>query len=336
MKAQLTQSVIRCVISKYKAVQTVLENETYRIRSNGKTFAFKKNLNWLQHPIRFLSPQADLVRGRDFSFLNDGILSVATMKGRAKVKFAVRKESRIFDKTWKIGGAKLLRKGDDWFLHISVTKQYPDVTVSDISDVVGMDRGLVNLVTERDKNKTSYHPGKEIAKTRAKFDRLRASMQKKGTKGAKRVLKRISGRENRWMENVNHTLSKTLVEKYHEHTLFAIEDLSGISFDPENLSSRNADGRHALRNWSFYSFEKKLQYKAMMSGNMLVKFDPQYSSQRCPACGHICKDSRNHGRHEYVCVRCGTKFNDDEVAGYNLRTLGLLYLAGENDPHFSK
>ena len=70
-------------------------------------------------------------------------------------------------------------------------------------------------------------------------------------KSAKRRLKAISGRENRWMSDVNHQISKTLVERYGEDTLFVLEDLTGVSVEERNLS-RTAKQNYDLRSWSFY------------------------------------------------------------------------------------
>ena len=89
-------------------------------------------------------------------------------------------------------------------------------------------------------------------KKRDKFQAVRAELQSRGTKSAKRVLKRLAGRENRWMTDVNHQISKTLVRSYGENTLFVIEDLTEVSFSEENLKNRSADGRYGLRSWSFY------------------------------------------------------------------------------------
>lgn len=338
MKSQLTQSVIKTVIAKYKTEQTKLENEYHVVTDGEETYRFRKNLTWMTSPIRFLNPQADLVRNRDFSFLeHGGTVSVATLNGRVKLSYSVRKKSRLFREPWKIGGAKLIKHHNgDWYLHVSLTKEVPEAELKDVKEVVGIDRGLVNIITTRDSRNTAYENGDKVRDIRSRYDRTRASLQKKGTKGAKRVLKRISGRENRWMENVNHSISKALVRKYGSDTLFVFEDLSGISFDKSRLGNRTAEGRHELRSWSFYSLEQKLIYKARQCGSMAIKVNPKYTSQRCPACGNIDKESRHHEQHQYICVKCGCTFNDDEVAGYNLRTLGILYLAGDEDPHFTK
>ncbi|MCQ4966002.1 transposase, partial [Bifidobacterium pseudocatenulatum] len=62
-----------------------------------------------------------------------------------------------------------------------------------------------------EQGKTLFFQGQEVMRKRRKFKRLRQQLQSKGTKSAKRRLKKIGQRENRWMTDVNHRLSKTLV-----------------------------------------------------------------------------------------------------------------------------
>ena len=127
---------------------------------------------------------------------------------------------------------------------MSVSKEFPDVSREEIKQVHGHDRGMVNLTTTCDeKEEILYVSGKKVSEVRARYDRTRASLQRKGTKGAKRVLKRLSGRENGFMNDVNHRISKALALK--PNTLHALEDLTGISFN--NLDDRSSEGRHALR-----------------------------------------------------------------------------------------
>ena len=196
--------------------------------------------------------------------------------------------------------------------------------------------GLVNVATTNDGSTTEFFDGEAVRRTRDKYSKVRASLQKKGTKGAKRVLKRLSGRENGWMDDVNHRLSKALVSKHESGTLFVLEDLSEISTGEKNLCSRNSDGRRELRSWAFYDLRKKIEYKARLAGSEVLVVDPRFTSQRCPTCGNVDKTARNHEKHEYVCSKCGAKFDDDEVGAMNLRELGLRHLAGEKNPRFSR
>lgn len=65
--------------------------------------------------------------------------------------------------------------------------------------------------------------------TRDKFSRVRASLQRKGTKGAKRALKRLSGRERKYQTWLNHTISRAIISSAKSsNAIVAIEDLTGI------------------------------------------------------------------------------------------------------------
>ena len=63
------------------------------------------------------------------------------------------------------------------------------------------------------------------------------------------------------MSDVNHRISKTLVEKYGKDTLFVLEDLTGVSFEESHLS-KTAKQNYDLRSWAFYQLEQFLTYKA--------------------------------------------------------------------------
>ena len=117
------------------------------------------------------------------------------------------------------GGGSTSLNGD-WYLHIPATKEIPnELDETQPKHVVGIDRGLRFIATAYDETgKTTFFSGKEMAKKRKKFNRVRAQLQAKGTKSAKRKLKKLSGRENRWMSDVNHQISKTLVQTYGEGT----------------------------------------------------------------------------------------------------------------------
>lgn len=339
LKSQMTESAFKTVIARYKTISEQQKQKVSKYTDeSGRHYTFRHDLHWLQKPIIFKRPQVNLVRGRDWSFKNGmKTISVNTLFERVNCSYQCKPDSRIFDPTWKHGTAKLVFHESDknWYLHISVTRAFPETNRTKIKEVCGHDRGLVNIITTcHDDGSISYTNGADVAKIRKKYANTRASLQSKGTKGAKRVLKRISGRENRMMNDVDHCISKTLASTCSTDTLHIFEDLTGISFD-KNLKNRNSNSKNELRSWSFYSLETKAIYKTAMRRGMILKVNPQYTSQRCPKCGNIDKTARNHEKHTYTCPKCGSIYNDDAVASMNLKQLGLWYLSGVNDPHFS-
>lgn len=340
LKAQMTTSAFRTVTAKYKAVKEQLRQNPYKYKDeNDKWVYIQRTLEWLWKPVHFSRPQIDLLRNRDYSFVEHGSrISISTLGKRIKMGFDKPDcYKKYFDGTWTFGTGKLVSLKGKWYLHIPMTKANDkEFDPANVAHVVGLDRGIRFLTTGYDESgKTSFVSGEELRAKRQKFADVRAELQSKGTKSAKRVLKRLSGRENRWMSDVNHRVSKALVQKYGPNTLFVLEDLTGASFAEENQKKDKTQNRE-LHTWAFYQFEQFLTYKARAAGSEVLKVSAQYTSQRCPKCGRIRKENRNSETHEYICDSCGYRSNDDRIAAMNLRYLGEQYLLGDPEPKFSK
>lgn len=337
LKSQLAQSSIKTAISRYKTIKQQLFQNPYRYKDeNGNWQRITKTLEWLWKPVLFRRPQADLVRNRDYSFVDDGqVLSINTLGKRTKCTFEGEHFSEYLDGSYDLGTAKLVELKGLWYLHIPVTKIVEDFQNEHVRHVVGIDRGLRFLTVSYDEQgKTEFVSGRKIATKRHKFQEVRKQLQSKGTKAAKRRLKAISGRENRWMSDMNHQISKTLVQKYGKDTLFVLEDLTGVSFEENNLS-QNAKRNYDLRSWAFYQLEQFLIYKAHENRSEVLKVSARYTSQRCPKCGTIHKGSRDHHKHLYSC-QCGYKSNDDRIGAMNIQLLGTMWISGDNNPRYER
>ncbi|HAY54077.1 MAG TPA: transposase [Lactobacillus sp.] len=334
LKAQMAISVLRTVTARYKAVRTQLKQKPYRYQDEqGKWQKQTKDLTWLWYPIRFRRPQLDLVRGRDWSIRQDGSISLNTLDRRITVWPVLTHWTDYFDGTWKLGTAKVLTSGGKWYLHIGATQVVADYDQAQTAHVVGVDRGLRFLAAAFDEaGTTKYLSGTRALNKRQRYKKLRTRLQFKGTKSAKRVLKRINQRENRWMSNENHRLAKTLVDRYGTNTLFVLEDLTGIRFATEQVPK---DRRYEQVSWPFYQLEQFLTYNAAAVGSHVLKVAPDYTSQRCPQCGTIDKRQRDREHHEYRCV-CGFVANDDQAAAMNIQQLGTRWLAGTAKPRYTR
>ena len=310
LKSQMAQSVFKTVIARYK---TILENESKWIKPS-----FKK-------------PQYDLVWNRDYS-LTQNRFSVNTLNGRVKLPYFSEGMSKYFDHTvYKFGTAKLVNKHGKYFLHIPVTYDVKESNISDIRNVVGIDRGINFVVATYDsKHKSGFVSGKAIKQKRANYSKLRKELQMRHTPSARRRIKAIGQRENRWMQDVNHCVSKALVKSNPKHTLFVLEDLSGVRNATERVKTKD---RYVSVSWSFYDLEQKLIYKAKQNQSSVIKVDPRYTSQCCPVCGHTEKSNRNKKIHLFTCRKCGYKSNDDRIGAMNLYRMGIDYLADSQVPN---
>ena len=340
LKSQMAQSCIRTVVARYKTVQTQLCKQRvwdgYKKDNHGKDVKnyINKGLTFLWKPIVFNRPQLDLVRNRDYSYTKDNKMSLNTIHGRVVVKPIYDGFNQYFDGSWTLGTAKILKSGKHWFMHIAVTKTINDITVKP-KNVVGIDRGLRQIMTTYDqKGNAVFYSGKQISHKRRNYSRLRKELQSKNTKSAKRRLKQINQRESRWMNDVNHCLSKTLVEQYGEHTLFVLEDLRNVTFN--TVHNRKKENRYEHHSWSFYDLEQKLVYKALSNNSQVITVSAHYTSQRCPKCGYIDKDNRDKTKHEFCCKQCLYTSNDDRTAAMNIQFLGTLYNSGIEKPRFEK
>ena len=309
LKSQMAQSVFKTVIARYK---TILENQNEWIKPS-----FKK-------------PQYDLVWNRDYS-LTQNCFSVNTLNGRVKLPYFAEGMSKYFNHSiYKFGTAKLVNKHGKYYLHIPVTYEVEESNISDICNVVGIDRGINFVVATYDsKHKSGFVSGKAIKQKRANYSRLRKELQMRHTPSSRRRLKAIGQRENRWMQDINHQVSKALATGNPKHTLFVLEDLTGICNVTERVKTKN---RYVSVSWSFYDLEQKLIYKAKQNQSSVIKVDPRYTSQCCPACGHTEKSNRNKKIHLFTCKNCGYTSNDDRIGAMNLYRMGINYLADSQVP----
>lgn len=303
LRSQMAQSVFKTVIARYK---TILETQKKWIKPS------------------FDKPQYDLVWNRDYS-LTQNCFSVNTLDGRIKLPYFAKGMSKYFDHTiYKFGTAKLVNKRGKYYLHIPVSYEVEESNVSDIRNIVGIDRGINFVVATYDsKHKSGFVSGRAIKQKRAHYSKLRKELQKRQTPSARRRLKAIGQRENRWMQDVNHCISKALVESNPKHTLFVLEDLTGIRRVTERVKTKD---RYVSVSWSFYDLEQKLIYKAKQNQSTVIKVDPRYTSQCCPVCGHIEKSNRNKKIHLFTCKNCGYESNDDRIGAMNLYHMGISYL----------
>ena len=305
LKSQMAQSCMKTVIAKYKSA-----------KGNGHKFTL----------INFKKPEYDLVWNRDYSLnLKKQIFSVNSIDGRLKIPFEIKSKEKYFDGNWSFGTAKLVYKFDKFFLHIPMTRRISDFDYTDCNQVVGVDLGINFLATVYDSNgHTTFFNGKHIKNKRAQFSKTRKELQQVKTSSSRRRLKSIGSRENRWVTDINHQVTKALIDKYGSNTLFVLEDLSGIRKTTEKVRKNN---RYISVSWAFYQFREMLEYKANLAGSTVIFVDPKYTSQTCPKCGHMEKSNRNKKTHNFKCKTCGYASNDDRIGSINLQRKGVEYIS---------
>jgi IS605 OrfB family transposase len=252
---------------------------------------------------------------RTMSFKGIDRVSLLTLEGRTVVPFVLGSYQAGPMGLPKGQSDLVLREDGKWFLIVTV--DVPEESPVPVTDFIGVDLGIANIATDSDGEK---HSGKPVDDVRRKHNLQRKRLQRKGTKGAKKKLKRVARKESRFRKHENHVISKQIVEtaKRTERGI-ALEDLSGIR---DRTRARGGEARNRLSGWSFAQLGTFLSYKAALAGVPTVFVDPRYTSQTCPECGHRARSNRQ-SQSEFRCHACGFEQHADVVGARNIRNAAL-------------
>ncbi len=234
-------------------------------------------------------------------------VSILTISGRKKYDLKIADYYKQY-LSWEYTSAELLIKKNKVWLKIVFQKEINDFESN--GNLIGIDRGINKLaVTSNNK----FFGGGKVKHIVNKRRKQRTSLQSKKTKSAKRHLRKLSGKERRFKEQVNHIISKQIVSFLNPGDTIVIENLTGIR---NNIRARKKL-RTAINGWNFYQLELFLTYKAEAKGIRVVHIDPRYTSQRCSKCGSIDKKNRKN-QSIFDCRKCGFKHNADLNAAKNI------------------
>lgn len=234
--------------------------------------------------------------------------SIWTIDGRLRMPFLCHNKNYL---PYIKGEADLVfRKGK---FYLFQTVDVPDEAVTDVEEFIGCDFGLTDIAVTSDGKK---HSAEELNKYREQRQTIRSSIQRKGTRSSRRLLKRLKGREQTTATIINHTIAKSIVKTAKEQGKgIAIEELTNIRFTSKR---RNKKFRTKLGRWNFRQLRCFLTYKAALSGVPFIVVDPAYTSKTCSVCHHI--GERNNK--VFKCYNCGHNDDADFNASKNIATLG--------------
>ena len=218
-------------------------------------------------------------------------------------------------------------ESDLWYtagvFYLLATCEIEEPTPAEVELFLGVDRGISNIAVDGDGQK---HSGSHINSVRHRHRRIRRVLAKKGTKSAKHLLRKLAKKEQRFANDTNHCISKSIVTKAQDTQRgIALEELGGIR---DRVTVRKSQ-RATLHSWAFDDLEQKIRYKARLYGVKVVSVDPRNTSRTCPACGCIDKHNRP-SQSVFKCVACGFSGHADHIAAIN-----IARRASVNRPHVS-
>lgn len=252
-----------------------------------------------------------------------GRCSLATVAGRMELGFSVHASARRYitgcgkiasaDLIYKPGSRSSSKRGGPgrWRLHVVINLPAPQIAPSE--EVVGVDLGLVRpAVTSNNR----FFGQRNWREQEARIFRLRRKLQAKGTRSAKRHLRKLSGKLFRQRRDHDHVLSRRIVNSTPEGGTIVLEKLTGIR---GRVKHRQGQQSRRVHSWSFAQLQRFTRYKGEERGQGVALVDPCYTSQRCSRCGHTTKANRPT-QAVFCCLVCTLQLNADLNAARNVAT----------------
>lgn len=285
---------IRRVVGNAKAVKQIHKFRPTSISFNERTFRF-----WEE------KLEVGITLGKRFNFkLSIGNYQLALLKGQ-------KPTSATLNKT---------RQGD-YYVNLVVEINTPPTGKT--PKIIGVDLGRTDIATT---STGKAWNGKQLQATRDRYSKTRASIQRKRTRSARRLTRRLQGRETRYQQWVNHNISKELVQDAKRlNATLAFEDLTNIR-QSLNTQRRSKTERRRTNNWAFYQLRLFVGYKAAIAGVKIVFVPPAYTSKTCSRCHHVHpetdkKKSYRNGK-KFKCGHCRFEHDADINAAKNIAALG--------------
>lgn len=238
-------------------------------------------------------------------------VSLYTLSGRVSGQLMLGAFQRrcLDDPSWKNGGAELVRRHGQFYLHITQTKA--NSTPPEPSGFVGVDLGIVNLAAD---SEGATYSGAPVQAVRERRYTQRQRLQKANTRRSRWRLRQLARKEGRFQKDVNHRISKQLVAKARTtRKALAVEELTKIR---ERAPVRR-EQRRVHHSWAFRQLRGFVEYKARQAGVLVVAVDPRNTSRTCSRCGYCDKANRRSQAH-FACLSCGYAAAADTNAAVNI------------------
>jgi len=233
----------------------------------------------------------------------DESVSLTTVSGRIHVPLKLGKYQRDALTGKKPTCAAVVKTGKNWFIHIVIDEEPPGKKGG---PPLGIDLGITNIATMSTGRRIN---GAKVQEIKRRDARVRASLQSKGTRGARRLLRSLKGRERRYIAWVNHNVSKSIIREAVRRGFGVIrfEDLKGIR---ERTRSWSKHRNRMISGWSFGECQSFTAYKAERAGLTTEFVNPAWTSRTCHKCGAL--GLRNS--EVFICQTCGPVHADDNAA----------------------
>lgn len=212
------------------------------------------------------------------------------------------KKTRVFNK-WAAhgklipGGTLFERRGN---LYVRVSFDVPVTEPSGKGPALGIDRGVLNVLATSE--------GQLIGDKLDTFiDRIKRTVPRSRGRLRARIARD---------QYINQCLKRL---PFSGFAVFVIEALKWIKHGKRGKLSRATNRRFS--HWTVGAMGERLKQLCQERNVFLLEVPPAYTSQYCPACGHVEKGNRRGT--VFRCVKCDHLGNADVIGARNIRDVGL-------------
>jgi IS605 OrfB family transposase len=230
---------------------------------------------------------------------------VTLLGGRTEVNLKIYPYAKQFWQ-YRRKGCEIKEHKGKWYLYVCF--EVPEAMQKE-GEVLGVDRGVKNIAVC---SNGKFFNSKKLSKVKARYHHNRRVLQSKGTKSAKKQLKLLSRRENRFVGDVNHCVSKEIVTM--GYAVIGLEKL-----DTRKKKKLGKKFNKRLGNWSWSMLEEFIKYKGAIQGIKVLSVPSHYTSQACSKCLHVQQSNRIGAK--FKCRKCGYELHSDLNAAKNIAYL---------------
>jgi len=253
-------------------------------------------------------------------------------QGNSRIKFPKLGWIRFRNSRDILGTAKNItvsQTGGKWFASIQ-TEREVEQPIPTATSAIGIDMGIVRFATLSDG--THIEPLNSFKKHehRLRKHQRRMSSKVKFSKNWRKAKRRVQKIHTRIGNARKDFLHKTTTEISKNHAMVAIEDLQVRNMSKSSQGTAEAPGKNvaaksglnkSILDQGWFEFRRQLEYKLAWRGGILVPVPAHYTSQTCPACGHVAKENRQT-QARFACVDCGYQNHADVVGAMNILARG--------------
>ena len=326
VNASLPSALTNQCIRDAKSIVNKYNKDCRKASAKNKKLARQRSNITIKEPIvPVLKRPCCYVNNQNFKIRDNCIEFPVLINGKSK-RISIRtsmtdKQKQIFANT-KFGTMRIVYKDNKIVAQIVYEVAEPGYT--DDGNVMGVDLGIkcpaVSYIS--DGSVKFYGNGRKNKYMRRHYKYLRKKLGKAKKTDA---IKRINNKEQRIMKDIDHKLSREIVNTATAHgvSVIKMEQLANIRSTTRTSRKNN----HSLHTWLFYRLAQFIEYKAKLAGIKVEYVNPAYTSQKCPVCGNV----HHANDRKYIC-KCGFHTHRDILGAMNIRN-STEYVGDSNIRH---